>query len=138
MTGVETALDGGAHDAERLSGEGLRTRPELQVRKQRLLSTLCRQERRRDRDVLRRTGAAARLRVEERRFLGQRPCAGSTLLLDVRAEHLVVLHGNALTKLIWTGDVGETVRRAEARIAVGQKQPSQRPTLRIAWAIGRA
>src|SRR5438128_10267227 len=123
MTGVEVTLNRRAHDPPRFAIECSRAGPVLQVRKQGLLLLVERQHRRRDRDVLGSAGAAAGLRVKQRRLAGQRGCAGAPLLVDVRPQLLVVLDRHTLPKLSRVANVGEAVLAAEAGLAIaGEKR----------------
>ncbi len=91
-------------------------------------SLVDRQHRRRDRDVLGHAGAAAGLRVEERRLRRQRGRAGPPLLVDVRPQRLVVLHRHALSKLCRVANVREAVLAAEARVPIaGEKRREHLP-----------
>ena len=130
VTGVEMALDRRTHDAQRLARERLRAGAELEVREQRLFGLVHRQHRGRDRNVLGRAGGAARLRVEQRRFRGQRLGARAPLVVDVGTQHLVVLHRHPVTKLRRVGNSVEAVLDAEARVPIGREERPQHLLLR--------
>ncbi len=130
VAGIETALDGRAHDAEGLSRERLRTRAPLQIGKQGLLGSMGGEHVRRDRNEFGRAGGAARLRVEQRSFHRERLHAGTALFVHVGAQHLVVLHGHPLAKLRGRSNVGKSMVDAEPGALIRGEQPAQHIELR--------
>src|SRR6266511_2507550 len=125
MAGVEMAFDRRAHDSPGLTLEGSRAGAKLQIRKQRLLPFVEREQRLRNRNVFGGAGAAARLRVEQRRLNRERGRSAPALLIDVRAQLLVILDRHAFSESGRIRDVGETVRSTEPRIAIGRQQLTQ-------------